>query len=147
MATLTTKQFKTKLNRQLREIKKLNKPLAIAAVATHSEYVKRIFDKNQKSNLSVIGTKYSPGYAKVRRKKGRQTSRVDLKFTNQLFSDVANSLTRKNSFRWVSELKRLFNVEKVENLEKLYGRIFDLSRKERQLFLTVLQAQYFKALS
>ncbi len=150
----------------------------IGARDSMSQSVVRIFERGQKSNGSSIGkysTKpdyfspkntpkdtnhkgktgdtiktgfYKGGYAELRRQQGRESNFVNLRFTNELQSDYANSGVGKTSNKLASPkpikagdnkflitLNKEVNIDKRDGLEGKYGNIFDLTNSEKQLFL------------
>lgn len=143
MATLTIKQYIRKLQAQIKEIERTQRPLFIGASAAHAEMTDRIFVRGELSGGSQIG-EYSSLYSRKRREKGRQSDFVDLKFTGRLNIDFANSLTRKRN-AFVAGVKSQANIDKVKFIEKRYGSgIFKVSKKERKIFLNTMQREYTK---
>ena len=157
MATFTTKEYIAKLNKDIKEIQNLNRPLALAASTGHDLYVNRIFTENKLSTGGAIEvirktktpreSAYSRAYARLRTKRGRQIDRVNLIFEGLLFQDIANSL-QKVGKTWITGTTRPIETKKVENLIKLYGEnLFNLSQKTEEKVKEVAQAEYFKIMS
>jgi hypothetical protein len=152
--TFTTKEYIKKLRGKIKEFKKFDRPLALAASTTHADYVNRIFVSGKTSAGGDIVPKkrtkgarqgaYSRSYAKRRQKRGRQTSFVNLVFEGLLFQNISNSLTRQGDM-WVTGTTRKEETDKVTNLIGLYGRgVFLLSQAERKKALDVAKKEYFK---
>ncbi len=91
---------------------------------------------------------YAEGYAELRRQQGRESNFVNLRFTNELQSDYANSGVSRTSGalaratpipagnnKFLITLNKQVNIDKKDGLESKYGNIFDLTNSERQLFL------------
>lgn len=108
--------------------------------------------KKDKEGQSVFqsGKKHKTGfftsYSAFRKAIGRQTNFIDLKLTNLLFSDYANSLRKVNPFRWVSGLKNAANFDKLDGLKKRFGPITDLSKNEKESFFNILEKELAKSL-
>ncbi len=177
MATITAKELIAKFN-QVQGIIETGKIVEIAARDSMSESVQRIFMRGQKSSGDSIGsysTKaayfspkntpkdtnhtgktgkriktgyYAGGYAELRSQQGRESSFVNLRFTNELQSDYANASIDPTSNRIASPtpipggkniflitLNKQINIDKRDGLEDKYGLIFDLTTKEEQIFI------------
>lgn len=114
----------------------------------HAELDQRIFNKGQDKqgqNFSAgmtykkIGD-YSAGYAKKRAKKGRQTDKVDLQFTNEFrkdFSFIVGKDYYGHGFkRSRGGGNRIHNGDLSRYLEEKYAKqIFALSNDERKLLV------------
>jgi hypothetical protein len=99
--------------------------------------------KNGKSHK----TGYFSSYKAYRAGQGRQTSFVDLKLFGQLQRDMSNSLTRINPNIWVTGTKNKTNSKKAEGAEKKYGKIFNLTKKEKEVFKETLRDELLISLS
>jgi hypothetical protein len=112
----------------------------------HDEIDQRVFDEGLAANgqnfsagtsYKKIGD-YSKSYAKKRQKKGRQTNRVDLQFTNEFRKDFT-FLVGKDYYghgfkRARGGGNRIHNGDLSRYLEDKYEKpIFRLSAKERAL--------------
>ncbi len=157
MAKFTTQQYIRKLNKDISNIQKINRPLALAASTGHDLYVQRIFADNITSTGAEIqitrstktprrGT-YSRGYARLRQKNGRQIGRVDLVFEGLLRTNITASL-QKLGKGWVTGTTRAIESRKVEHLIELYGEdVFKLSKATQDKIVEVMQFEYFKEFS
>ena len=95
MATFTTQQYIRKLNKDISNIQKINRPLALAASTVHDIYTRRIFVDGLDQNGNFIRYKkqrktpqegqYSRSYARLRRKIGRDIDIVNFQFEGLLF--------------------------------------------------------------
>jgi hypothetical protein len=94
-------------------------------------------------------TTYFESYKSLRREVGRESGFVNLRLTNDLQSDWANSEVTDgiavnpkpvevNQLRYDIRLKREINREKREGLEKKYGPIFKLTEQEKQRYFEIL---------
>lgn len=105
-------------------------------------------------NVKNRKTVYFKSYQDLRAKQGRESSFVNLRLTNDLQSDMANSGVSKSSDKIASpnpimispneyqlRLRRKENVQKRIGLEKRYGTIFDLTKDEQKLFLNTVQKE------
>lgn len=89
----------------------------------------RILTPRGPRNLMVI----EGGYRAIRAAEGKQTSRVNLQRTGQMFRDFAGSLTRVTAFAWVTGIRRRENVPKFDGSVSRYGEgIWKLPARERQ---------------
>lgn len=106
---MTIEQFIIQQREILRELERENKPLRIAAQASHVQAVDRIFGQSKDVNGNTIEYKfpkgrtnskgkirprdgaYSKAYAEFRDKRGRQVNRVDFVLDGDFRSDYANS--------------------------------------------------------
>ncbi len=156
MAKLTTKEYIRKLNSNIRELQKINRPLALAASTAHDIYINRIFTDGKTasgSDIKIKGTTktprkgaYSRAYARRRQKRGRQTSFVNLVFEGLLFNNIANSLQKVGNL-WQTGTTRGEETKKVNNLIKLYGKdVFRLSKKARLKAIKIAQKEYLKVM-
>ncbi len=91
-------------------------------------------------------TGFFNSYKEYRQKQGRQTSFVDLKLSGQLQKDISNSLTKVTPNKWVTGTKNSKNSDKLNGAEDKYGKIFSLSKPEKNDFKKVLQFEVIKFL-
>lgn len=90
------------------------------------------------------------GYKELRNRTGRRIDRVNLRFTNNLFLDWANTgsisappkPTKVSPIEYVIKLKRPENVLKRIGLEDKYGIIFKSTGDEIKNFVETLQFNY-----
>lgn len=157
MAKFTTQQYIRKLNMDITNIQKINRPLALAASTGHDLYIQRIFAENKTATGGDIEIKkttktprrgaYSRGYAKIRLENRRQIGKVDLVFEGLLRNNITASL-QKLGKDWVTGTTRAIESRKVEFLIKLYGEeVFTLSEKTKKKIVEVAQFEYFKEFS
>lgn len=120
MAELTEKQFIAKLHKNIGQLQKTNKPLAIAAQTIHSLRINRIFHVGLNASAGKIGTynsttelwasddqlrrkgtnrgktgkrtktSYYKSYKDLKKQQGFRNDRVNLRMTNNLQSEFAN---------------------------------------------------------
>lgn len=174
---ITAKQLVAKFA-QVQGIIDTGRIVELGARDSMSQSVVRIFERGQKSDGGSIGkysTKpayfspkntpkdtnhkgktgnriktgfYKGGYAELRKQQGRESNFVNLRFTNELQSDYANSSVSKTSGvlarpnpipagnnKFVITLNKQINIDKRDGLETKYGKIFNLTNSEKQLFL------------
>lgn len=154
MAKFTTKEYIDKLRKDIKELQKINRPLALAASTAHNDYVDRIFNEGKTSKGADITIKkstvtpregaYSRGYARRRQQRGRQINKVNLVFEGLLFGNIANSLQQIQD-KWVTGTTRKEESDKVDHLIELYGEdVFKLSKEERQKAVNIAQKEYAK---
>lgn len=104
------------------------------AEATQSIYGRskqRIFNFGEDKAETQIG-KYKPSYVKVRKKKGLQTSFVDLKVTGSLQASIERN---QNQVFFKNDYGKKISTYNEQNFNK---RIFAPSAKERQIFFDIL---------
>ncbi len=188
MATITAKQLVAKFG-EVQGLIDTGKIVEIAARDSQSQSVVRIFENGLKSNGGTIGkydTKpayfspkatprdtnhkgktgkriktgyYAGGYAELRAQQGRESGFVNVRFTNELQSDYANSDVDRTSNRvavpkpikagdntFLITLNKPVNIQKRNGLEGKYGTIFNLTAKEEQTFLDSQDFNLDKAL-
>lgn len=113
-----------------------NKCVEVAAIALLEEMKRRIFVDGYNASESEIGSYVSDWYKRERQKRGLQTGYVDLKFTGKLEKDF--TLIKRNGkvfgFGFVTDRSAAL----ADNLENRYGKVFELSESETELFY-----QYF----
>jgi hypothetical protein len=116
---------------------------------------KRVFKTGKKAG-QPHKTKYlAGGYKELRQKVGRQTSKVDLKFSGELRMDFANTTSENapatpqkvNELEYIVRLDKPINQDKREGLEEKYGTIFTPSQKEKELFFKTIQFEFNNRLS
>jgi hypothetical protein len=121
---------------------------------THDEQLERLFEKGIKGNNRQIGQYKSEEYKKQRKKRGRQTSFVDLKFTNELQQDFGNSITpTKTGF--ITGVKKkgksksgATNGQKVDFLKDRYGdELWKITPKETKQYQSRMKKAINKILS
>lgn len=89
------------------------------------------------------------GYKELRNRTGRRIDKVNLRFTNDLFLDWANIAiegaapkpTKVSISEYVIQLKRDYNIKKLQGHEKKYGTIFASTSEEKKLFLENLNSR------
>lgn len=86
----------------------------------HALHMERVYERGIKSNDTMIGVYTSPSYVELRQKKGRETSFVNLRFTEQLKIDMTTSLV-KDGNTYVMGVKNAANANKVGWIEERYG--------------------------
>lgn len=107
----------------------------------------------------TITTTYYTSYKNFRDKMNRNTSVVNLKLNNELQNDFNNSAISKgdnalgksipikvNNFHYQIVLNKDINIAKKTGAEKKYGKIFDLTKREEQIFLQVQEFEIAKIL-
>ena len=138
--------FKSTLEWSLAQQEKLRKTsdvLRIAANTAHAEQVKRIFEDGKNSTGQSFKYKSEP-YKKLRAKKGRETSKVNWRFTGDLQLDYSNggqtkeiSLDKRASF-----VKSKRSEDLVDVLDDRYSDIFSLSDSEKSLFKEIFNKEF-----
>ena len=114
--------------------------------------------KSEFKNGKQHKTTYYNSYKDFRSKQKRESGFVNLRLTNELQSDFSNvkistSSTsvpaarpiKVNAHHYKLEVKDN-NVKKVIRLEKKYGKIFNLTKKERAKFIQILQSELAQAM-
>jgi hypothetical protein len=91
-------------------------------------------------------TGYFESYKEYRQKIGRETGSVNLVLSGQLQSDLSNGLKKISPSNWVAAIKNPANKDKIDGAEDRYGKIFDLTKKERENFKDILQFESVKIL-
>lgn len=180
MAELTTHQMIEEINRQ-KKVVRSGKAFEIAVKSIVAEQTVRIFQKGQKSDGTPIGQYnrskplyvYTPpapkkvtgkgkkgkkikggyykNYAAFRQQQGRESGFVNIRLTNELQSDFANSRVGKSSKRIAKArpikinrylyqvlIKKAINIQKVQGLEGKYGAIFAPTRREQKRLVEFL---------
>jgi hypothetical protein len=98
---------------------------------------------------------YFKSYKAFRQSIGRDVSKVNFRLTNDLQSDFINRLIpessnkvgeanpiKVNNWKYRIAFKRALNIKKAEGLEKRYGKIFGLTRGEKDHFTKVVQFEF-----
>jgi hypothetical protein len=141
---MSTKEYIAAMKKKISDLK-TGRPVFLAAQDTHVKVSSRIFDKSQNANNAAIGTYANEQYKKRRQKKGRQISKVDLKFEGVLQSDFRKGVKKISNLRMIAGV-RVENGNKITHLEERYGAIFRLTPKERSNFKQVLANESIKIL-
>lgn len=104
--------------------------------------------KNGKPHKTV----YVKSYYDFRKKLGRDVSKVNLVLNNDLFSDFANAKViarakpnKINPLWYTTSFKRDINIKKRSGLEEKYGKIFNLTKKEKEEFYKTVEFNISKA--
>jgi len=101
----------------------------------------------KKGKRKVKLMEISGGYKQYRGLVNRQNSKVDLKLRGRLFTDVANSLTRKGS-TFVNGVKNKENLGKVDGAIKRFGKdTFMSDSKMRKKLADCLGKQLVKIMT
>lgn len=98
-------------------------------------------------------TGYFKGYKQFRQSIGREANFVNLRLSNDLQSDFANSASTRGiaspkprklgKFVYVLGVSRQENAQKLNNIESKYGDVFGLSKGEQDFYLDTLSKEYF----
>ena len=183
MAQLTPEQFAAKLREKAKAIA-LNAPLQIAAQSVHADRVIRIFSDgisgasyNKTDALYVadkdlrragthrgktgktIKTSAYPSYYALKRQQGFDPNKVNLRLTNDLQSDFANSqktnttgappvgeVIKVNNNLYVEALRRSENVDKLKGNIKRFGNFVAFTQKEKDDFQRIYAFEMTKLL-
>lgn len=113
-----------------------------------------------KSTAENPQTAYYPSYKAFRKAMGRETGFVNLRLNNRLQSDLANATLSKattkladnkpikvDTHRFIVTLKNQENIDKVQSLEKKYGKIIDLTKGEIKFYHSILEKEFRLALA
>lgn len=105
-------------------------------------------------------TAYYPSYKAFRRAMGRETGFVNIRLNNRLQGDLANATISKattnlannrpikvDNHRYIVTLKNQENIDKVQSLEKRYGKIIDLTGREVKFYHEILEKEFRLALA
>jgi hypothetical protein len=204
--SITPQEFADKINLQIAELQKSNRPLELAARSVHALQVQRIFKDGLKSDGSQIGqyntteplyvnpstspgntsgikpprgkngdthfksgkkegqphkTTYVESYKAYKGLIGRNNDKVNLRLSDDLFSDFASPVFDTNNPRpemisiheYQSRLKRDHNSKKFEGLQfgnkslKGYGVIGKLTSEEKKIFFQTVESELKKMFS
>lgn len=138
MATFNSgKGWNNKQQKILQKLLKDNFINRIAADTAHAEQVTRIFEDGKKSNDAKIGKYKNESYKRLRDERGRETGFINLRLSGALQLDYSNGFktTKKNSQTQVVLLKSERNAVIVDAQEKRFGSIFELTKKEVDLYI------------
>ena len=188
MAQLTAQQFSAKLMEKIKLLSKENYPLKVAAQTVHALRIRRIFHVGLNASAGRIGTynstrelwasdrqlrrrgthkgktgkaiktSYYRSYKDLKAQQGFRNDRVNLRMTNNLQSEFANTNIAANSDAVpinadpikVSNQKyieRIDNLDKLRGIEKKYGNVFGFTKGERNNFLKVYEFEALKILN
>jgi hypothetical protein len=105
-------------------------------------------------------TAYYPSYKAFRKAMGRETNFVNIRLNNRLQSDLANATLSKgttkladnkpikvDNHKFIVTLKNQENIDKVQFLEKKYGKIIDLTKGEISFYQDILEKEFRLALA
>lgn len=119
-------------------MRNIDKAVRAALSTMVAEQKDRIFTRGKAANGSAIG-KYSPEYAKKRRKKGKQSSFVNLRFTDQMFFDYQLIILGRGTYG--IGFQNQFNYDKSIWAEERYRKeIFVETAAEAKLVDKTIQA-------
>jgi hypothetical protein len=106
-----------------------------------------------------IGGRYK-SYKAFRIAMGRESSFVNIRLNNRLQGDLANATISKattnlannkpikvDNHRYIVTLKNQENIDKVQSLEKRYGKIIDLTGREVKFYHEILEKEFRLALA
>jgi len=106
-----------------------------------------------------LGGKYR-SYKAFREAMGRETGFVNIRLNNRLQSDLANATLSKattnladnkpikvDNHKFIVTLKNQENIDKVQFLEKKYGKIIDLTKGEISFYQNILEKEFRLALA
>lgn len=183
MAQLSWKDYANKLLSKAGLIK-VNLPLQIAAQSVHADRVMRIFSDgidgasyNKTNPLYVadkdlrrsgthkgktgkqIKTTYYPSYYDLKQQQGFDPNTVNMRLTNDLQSDFANSqktnttgappvgeVIKVNNNLYVEALRRSENVDKLKGNIKRFGNFVAFTQKEKDDFQRIYAFEMTKLL-
>jgi hypothetical protein len=183
MAQLSWKDYANKLLSKAGLIK-VNLPLQIAAQSVHADRVIRIFSDgisgasyNKTDALYVadkdlrrsgthkgktgkqIKTTYYPSYYDLKQQQGFDPNTVNMRLTNDLQSDFANSqktnttgapptgqVIKVNNNLYVEALRRHENVDKLKGNVKRFGNFVAFTQKEKDDFQRIYAFEMTKLL-
>jgi hypothetical protein len=183
MAQLSWRDYANKLLSKAGLIK-VNLPLQIAAQSVHADRVIRIFSDgisgasyNKTDALYVadkdlrrsgthkgktgkqIKTTYYPSYYDLKQQQGFDPNTVNMRLTNDLQSDFANSqktnttgapptgqVIKVNNNLYVEALRRSENVDKLKGNEKRFGNFVAFTQKEKDDFQRIYAFEMTKLL-
>lgn len=176
---MTQSEYITALNRRIEQLRK-NAPLAIAAQTVHAMRVERIFDKPgvggsyntteeiwvknsqlRKPNTGKTGraknNSYFESYYDLKKDQGFDPNVVNLRLTNDLQSDFANSAKSNGAGRpnpgrvikvsnalYIDAIRRQINVKKLSGNVKRYGDFLAFTANERATFQRIYDLEFQK---
>ena len=123
-----------------KKLKQIEKYQRIAVSTVFAQHYTRIFVDGKAADGSKIGSYVAGPYKELRAKKGKETSFVDLSFTNAMRKDYkpTKSGTVAIGFSNTTE------AAKADFNEERYGKIiFALSDKEADLYMKTLDELIF----
>jgi len=178
---VTQAEYIAKLNRQIEQLR-TNAPLAIAAQTVHDMRVERIFDnpgvggsynrtkpiwvkntelrrKNKGKSGKAQKTSYFSSYYALKQDQGFDPNVVNLRLTNDLQSDFANSSKTNGTGRppsgkvikvsnslYVEAIRRGNNMVKLKSNLKRYGNFLAFTQAERAKFYEINRQEFIKLL-
>lgn len=123
---------------QVNQMRNIDKAVRAALSTMVAEQKERIFNNGRASDGSRIG-RYSKGYQKLRRKKGKPANFVNLRFTDQMFFDYSLIILGRGTYG--IGFKNQFNYDKSVWNEKRYKKeIFVETAQEAKLVDKTIQA-------
>ena len=179
MAQLTPQEYSAKLRAQAKALSEL-KPLQVAAQAVHAMRVERIFDtpgvggsynktkpiwmknselrrKNKGKSGKATDTSYFSSYYALKAAQGFDPDIVNLRLTNDLQSDFANSqktngtgtppsgkVIKVNNGLYIEALRRGKNVQKLNANIKRFGNFIAFTKAERDEFHRIIAIEFKK---
>jgi hypothetical protein len=178
---VTQAEYIAKLNRQIEQLR-TNAPLAIAAQHVHAMRVERIFDtpgvggsynrtkpiwvkntelrrKNKGKSGKAQKTSYFSSYYALKQDQGFDPNVVNLRLTNDLQSDFANSaksngvgrpqsgkVIKVSNALYVEAIRRPKNIKKLKANLKRYGNFLAFTPAERAKFHEINRIEFIKLL-
>lgn len=122
---------------QINKFRRLDSAVRVGLTTLTAEMKTRIFEQGKASNGKRIGT-YSAAYKKLKKKKGKPSNFVNLKFTDQMFFDFGLQVLGKGEYG--IGFNNQFNYNKSIWNEERYGKeIFNETKKESELVDKVIQ--------
>ena len=176
---MTQAEYIVSLQRKA-EILRTNAPLAIAAQVVHAMRVERIFDKgieganynttkpiwvsntqlrrkNKGKSGKATKVSYFPSYYALKRDQGFDPNSVNLRLTNDLQSDFANSaktsgtgkppvgkVIKVSNALYIEAIRRSNNVKKLRANIKRYGNFLAFTQAERAKFHEINKIEFIK---
>jgi hypothetical protein len=89
--------------------------------------------RKEKKNGKPYKMVWFNDYQTLRSEQGRESAFINLRFTADLQNDFIKSKTYSNG-KWLLGTQRKLNTEKMNGNEARFGKIFDLTLQERELF-------------
>lgn len=181
MAQLTPQEYSAKLRAQAKALSEL-KPLQVAAQTVHAMRVERIFDttgvggsysrkpiyvsdKNLrragphkgKTGKTIKSSYFKDGYYGLKKNQGFDPNIVNMRLTNDLQSDFANSqktngtgtppagkVIKVNNGIYIEALRRGKNVQKLNANIKRFGNFIAFTKAERDEFHRIIALEFKK---
>lgn len=142
--------YAAEMRARLKKLKDIDGPVFLAASSVQADKTERIFKRGLASDEQPIAMKYTDAYLKFKKANfpGSVTGIVNLKFSAQLQTDFATSLS-KDGNAWVEGVKNKANSLKIEGLEDpnyhLYKKpIFANTKEETARFNDILAKERAK---